>query len=269
MTTLQQYFKYSATYQVIKILARQTTKFVEAIGVLFNHMIRALFYIIKLDFSRKEVINQCSRFAVDSLPITLSIVSMTSIIISMQTAGEMVKQGAGSYVGMLTALVMVRELGSIMSGFAIISMIGSSFASEIATMKISEQIDAIKVLKVNPIKYLFTPKILAGFLMMPIVVIFASFIGVICAGLTSKIVADISWLNFISSVWHGLNIRDLNICLLKSAVFGATISLISCSCGHEANGGAKGVGLATTKAVVWSFIAIVVWDYVFALIFYF
>ncbi len=269
MSSIKNYFKLTATYHILKLLARLAEDFFETLGEMAKYFVKSVFYALKMDFSRKELINQCSRFAVDSLPITLSIVGMTSVIISMQTAGEMVKQGAGSYVGMLSALIMIRELSAIMSGFAIISMIGSSFASELATMRVTEQIDAIKVLKVSPIKYLFTPKVIAGFVMMPIVVIFASFIGIICSGLAAKIVADISWLNYISSLWHGLVLRDINICILKSAVFGATIALISCSCGYKAFGGAKGVGLATTKAVVWSFIAIVVWDYIFALVFYF
>ncbi len=266
---IKEYFKNSATYQVLRILSKQLEDFFETLGIMAEHFVKSLYYTIKLDFSRKDLVNQCSRFAVDSLPITLSIVGMTSVIISMQTAGEMVKQGAGSYVGMLTALVMIRELSAIMSGFAIISMIGSSFASEIATMRVSEQIDAMEVLNVSPLKYLFTPKMIAGFLMMPVVVVVASFIGIICSGIAAKVVADISWLNFISSVWHGLYLRDLNICILKSAVFGSTIAVISSSCGYCASGGAKGVGLATTKAVVWSFIAIVIWDYIFALIFYY
>lgn len=263
------YFKYSATHQIFKLFTRQLKEFFETLGKVALQFVQTMFYIFRLDFSRKDLLNQCSRFAVDSLPITLSIVGMTSIIISMQTAGELAKQGAANYVGTLTALVMVRELSAVMSGFAIISMIGSSFASEIATMKVTEQIDALKVLKVDPVKYLFAPKVLAGFIMMPFIVIFASFVGIICAGISSNIVANISGLSFISSLWHGLYIRDLNICLLKSAVFGATIAMISCTCGYEAEGGAKGVGLATTKAVVWSFIAIVIWDWVFALFFYF
>lgn len=268
MASIRQYFRHSATYKITKHTLKQLRNFLETIGKITQHLLSTLSYAIKLDFSRKELVNQCSRFAIDSLPITLSIVIMTAIIITMQTSEEMVKQGAGSYVGMLTALVTIRELGAIMSGFAIISMIGSSFASELATMRVTEQIDAIKVLKVSPIKYLFTPKVLSGFLMMPIVVIFASFIGILASGIVAKLVANISWLSFISSVWHGLVIRDLNICILKSAVFGATIALICCSCGYCASGGAKGVGIATTKAVVWSFIGIVIWDYIFAMIFY-
>lgn len=269
MATIQQYFRHSATYRLLKLVLKKTNEALEIIGEMATNLFSSLSYAFRFDFSRKDLINQCSRFAVDSLPITLAIVIMTAVIITMQTAGEMVKQGGGSYVGMLTALVTIRELGAIMSGFAIISMIGSSFASEIATMRVTEQIDAMKVLKVSPMKYVFTPKLLSGFFMMPVVVIFASFVGILFSGLTAKIVADISWLNFITSVWQGLVLRDLNICILKSAVFGLTIALISCSFGYNASGGAKGVGLATTNAVVWSFIGIVVWDYIFALIFYF
>ena len=127
----------------------------------------------------KSIMEQASRFGVSSLPITLSIVGMTSVIIAMQIAGEMVKQGAGNYVGMLVSILMVREEGVIMAGFAIISMIGSSLASEIATMKVTEQIDAIRVLRVNPVYYLFTPRVIAGTLMMPVVVIVSSLFGIL------------------------------------------------------------------------------------------
>ncbi len=212
----------------------------------------------------KELMYQCYRFGVTSLPITLSIVGMTSVIVAMQVAGEMVKQGGGNYVGMLVAILMVREEAVIMAGFAIISMIGSSLASEIATMKVTEQVDAIQVLKVNPVHYLFTPRVLAGTLMMPIVVIISALIGILGGGVASNLVSGLSYKAYFDSVWFGLNTHDLNVCIMKSFAFGFVISLISCSCGMDAKDGAKGVGLATTKAVVWSFVAIVIVDLIFA-----
>lgn len=217
----------------------------------------------------REILNQASRFGVSSLPITLSIVGMTSIIIAMQIAGEMVKQGAGNYVGMLVAILMVREEGVIMAGFAIISMIGSSLASEIATMKVTEQIDAIRVLKVNPVHYLFTPRVIAGTLMMPLVVIVSSLFGIIGGAVASNLVSGLTYKAYFDSVWFGLSLHDLNVCIIKSFSFGFVISLISCSCGMEARDGAKGVGIATTKAVVWSFVAIVILDLIFAAMFFY
>ena len=219
--------------------------------------------------SLREIIDQSSRFGVSSLPITLSIVGMTSVIVAMQVAGEMVKQGGGNYVGMLVAILMVREEAVIMAGFAIISMIGSSLASEIATMKVTEQIDAITVLKVNPVHYLFTPRIIAGTVMMPLVVVISSVVGIIGGAIASNVVSGLSFKAYFDSVWFGLNMHDLQVCLMKSVAFGFVITLISCSCGMEARDGAKGVGLATTKAVVWSFVAIVIVDLLFAAAFFY
>ena len=225
--------------------------------------------LIQRQMKWKLIIDQCSRFAVDSLPITLTIVGMVSVIISMQVAPEMVKQGGEKFVGALMAVVTTRELGVIMSGFAIISMIGSSYASEIATMRVTEQIDALKVLKVNPIEYLFIPRVVAGFVMMPVVVIIASTFGLICSGIAAHLSAHISRLNYISSLWQGLYLKDIFVSLGKAACFGAAIAIISSTCGYLAYGGAKGVGLSTTKAVVWSFVAICIIDYIFASIFFF
>jgi len=237
---------------------------VSTIGNVVSYGIELLNGLKNKPTTFKEFMYQCYRFGVTSLPITLSIVGMTSIIVAMQVAGEMVKQGAGNYVGMLVAILMVREEAAIMAGFAIISMIGSSLASEIATMKVTEQIDAIRVLKVNPIHYLFTPRVFAGTLMMPLVVIIASLVGIIGGAIASNVVSGLSYKAYFDSVWFGLNMHDLQVCIMKSLAFGFVISLISCSCGIDAQDGAKGVGLATTKAVVWSFVAIVIVDLIFA-----
>ena len=131
------------------------------------------------------------------------------------------------------------------------------------------QIDAIEVLKVNPIRYLFVPRVLAGILMMPVVVAIASVVGVFTGAVTSNLVSGLTYRAFFDSAWFGIYMKDLCVCLLKAMSFGGVIAHISCSCGYEAKGGAKGVGDATTKAVVWSFIAIVILDMFFAIAFFF
>lgn len=245
-------------------------EFLETIGDIFYRFCQVLKYLFTFQINFKQLVEQSSRFAVDSLPITLSIVGMTAVILAVQIAPEMVKQGGKDYIGLLVALTTIREIGVIMSGFAIISMIGSSQASELATMRVTEQIDAMNALKVSPFKYLFLPRVLSGIIMMPFVVVISSTFGILTGGLISMLSAkDVTWLCYISSVWQGLYIRDINIMLLKSACFGGAISLISSSCGYDAKGGAKGVGIATTKAVVWSFVSIVIIDCLFAVAFYF
>lgn len=263
------YFKQSATYQLYLLFTRQVNDFFTTLGDITRKAIDVFRYIFKLEIDRKAVMEQAARFGVSSLPITLSIVGMSAIIVAMQVAGEMVKQGGGNYVGQLITILIVREDGVIMSGFAIISMIGSSLAAEIATMRVTEQIDAIKTLKVDPIKYLFVPRVVSGLIMMPFVVIIASLVGILGAAVASNLVSDLSYRAFFESVWYGLYMKDIRVCLAKAVVFGATIAVISCTCGYRAKGGAKGVGIATTKAVVWSFVAIAVWDLLFAAAFFF
>ena len=257
------------TYKFFKLLALQVEDFLSTLGEIVVYGLEFFKGFKKYNTSLKEIIEQCSRFAVSSLPITLTIVCMTSIIISMQVAEEMVKHGGGNFVGMLMAILTVREEGAIMSGFAIISMIGSSLASEIATMKVTEQIDAIKVLKVNPVHFLFTPRIIAGTIMMPFVVILASTFGILGGAVAANLTSELPYKAYFDSVWFGLSMKDLNVCILKSISFGFAITLISCCCGMIAKDGAKGVGIATTKAVVWSFVSIVIIDLIFAATFFY
>lgn len=269
MLVLQKYLKQSATYKIFSQFWVVFADFLDTLGHIAMLGFHVLKCILKGEIEKKELFAQCDRFGVSSLPITLSIVGMTSVIVASQVAHEMVKQGGGGFVGMLMVVLIVREVGAIMSGFAITSMIGSSLASELATMRVTEQVDAIEVLGIDPVRYLFVPRVLSGAIMMPFIVILASAVGVILGAVTSDMFAGLSYRAYFDSAGLGLFMKDLMVCLLKSMVFGAAIALISCTCGYYASGGAKGVGLATTKAVVWSFISIVVLDMVFAVLFFF
>lgn len=269
MITLRKYLKQSATYKIFTEFGVLFKDFVDTVGKITQMGLHVLKCIFKGEIKWKEFIIQCERFGISSLPITLSIVGMTSIIVASQVALEMVKQGGGNLIGLLMTMLIVREVGVIMSGFALISMIGSSLASELATMRVTEQIDAIDVLNVDSVSYLFVPRVLSGMVMMPMVVVIASVVGVIVGAITSDLFAGLTYRAYFESAWRGLYMKDLGVCLLKAATFGGTIALISCSCGYYASGGAKGVGLATNKAVVWSFIAIVIIDMIFAMLFFF
>lgn len=269
MAMLSKYLRQSATYKVFMHFMELFSDFLDTVGKIAQIGVHVLISIFKGEISWRELIVQCDRFGVSSLPITLSIVGMTSIIVASQVAHEMVKQGGGNFVGLLMTILIVREVGAIMSGFAITSMIGSSLASELATMRVTEQVDAIDVLGVDAVSYLFVPRVLSGIIMMPFVVILASVVGVLLGAVTSDLFAGLTYRAYFDSAWLGLFMKDLWVSLLKASVFGGTISLISCTCGFFASGGAKGVGIATTKAVVWSFIAIVVWDMIFAILFFF
>lgn len=261
--------KKTATYQLFRLVSRQMDDFLTTLGHIAEKSFEVAKHLLKGNIDKLETLEQCSRFGVSSLPITLSVVGMSAIIVAMQVAGEMVKQGAGNYVGLLVSVLIVREDAVIMSGFAVISMIGSSLASEIATMRVTEQIDAMKALKVDPVRYLFVPRVLSGIFMMPFIVVIAAVVGILGGAVASHIAGDLSYRAYFESVNLGISIRDMKVCLAKAIFFGGTIATISCTCGYFAKGGAKGVGIATTKAVVWSFVAITIWDMIFAIAFFF
>jgi phospholipid/cholesterol/gamma-HCH transport system permease protein len=264
---IQKYYKQSATYKIFSGIGRQLRDFLETLGEIVNNGIETVKHLPQVE--RKELMQQCYRFGITSLPITLSVVSMSIIIVASQVALEMVKQGGGNFVGAAIAILVVRELAAIMAGFALISMIGSSIASEIATMRVTEQIDAMEVLKVNPIQYLFVPRVLSGIIMTPIVVVIAGVVAIIAGAVTSDLCAGLSYRAYFDSVWRGIFVKDLFVSIGKALCFGGAIALISCSCGYCARGGAKGVGEATNKAVVWAFVGIVIIDMFFAIGFFF
>lgn len=261
-------FRYTLTYKVMSGLLYYTADWFEHIGQIGSNLAYAVKYIFTGKVSIKNTIEQSARFGVDSLPMALAMVGISGMIIALQFAYEAVKQGGGNYVGTLVTIGIIREIGPVMGSFAVISMVGSSMAAEIGTMKVTDQVDAIKVFGIDPIHYLIVPRILAGFLIMPFVIIMADAAGILGGLIASRMVAGISTLNYIDSIRQGLYQKDIFVSLLKAAVFGGIISIISSSIGYKTEGGAMEVGKSTTKAVVWSFVAVIIMDYIISLIFF-
>jgi phospholipid/cholesterol/gamma-HCH transport system permease protein len=202
---------------------------------------------------------------------------MTAVVIALQVAQEMVRQGAGNYVGALVALSMVRELAPIMTGFAVLALVGSSHASELASMRANAQLDALQVLHINPIRYLVLPRLLAGMIGVPLLTILTT-VASIWAGLWCSVwVAGISPEVFLESVMGQIEIADVGFTCLKALIFGSEIVLLSCAQGlltgakgeeAEDGGGGSVVGRATTAAVVWSFVTMTLTDFLLSYFFY-
>jgi len=268
MIEIRKLIKQTLSYKIVKSLIAAVKEGLDIIGCMGIN----LYYSIKCLFSgqlkSKLFFEQAARFGVDSLPISLFMVGLAGMIISLQLAKEMVKQGGADYVGMLVSLAIVRELGPVIGGFAVISLVGSSMSAEIATMKVTEQIDAIKVLGVNPIYYLITPRVIAGIFIMPFVIILANVVGLFGGMVMSKLITGLNAENYINSVWAGLSVKDLLVSTLKGCFFGGIIALSCSSIGYRAEGGAIDVGKATTNAVVWSFMLMLLADYMISFLFY-
>jgi phospholipid/cholesterol/gamma-HCH transport system permease protein len=192
----------------------------------------------------------------ESLMIALLTAGFVGAVFTIQVAREFINFGASATVGGVLALALTRELAPVLTAVVLAGRVGSAFAAEIGTMRVTEQIDALYMLKTDPIDYLVIPRVIACCLMLPILTILSIIIGLAGGVVVAAGVYGISESVFLDSVQSLLKVWDLCTAAIKAAVFGALIAVIGCSWGLTTTGGAKGVGQSTTTAVVTALLAI-------------
>jgi phospholipid/cholesterol/gamma-HCH transport system permease protein len=213
-------------------------------------------HIIKGKIHRRNTIEQMAIVGPDSLIISLVTAGFVGMVFTIQVAREFITLGATTAVGGVLAIALSRELAPVLTAVVIAGRIGSAFAAEIGTMRVTEQIDALYMLKTDPIDYLVTPRVIACGLMMPILTIFSLLMGLTGGLFVAESLYSIAPAIFLNSIRNFLDFWDLISSLIKSLVFGSMIAIIGCSWGLTTRGGAKGVGESTTTAVVTSLLAI-------------
>lgn len=189
------------------------------------------------------------------------------VVIGIQLGPQFISKGLGSDLGILSALMMTRELVPIVGSLMIATQYGTGLTAELANMKITEQIEALKVFRVNPIEYLVVPRFLAAVIFTPIVIWLASLIAIASSYITVYLTDGLRLKGFLRSIWTYYKLSDISLCLTKSAVFGGMIVLIAITLGLEVEGGAQEVGKATTLMVILSFVMIVLVDYIITTIY--
>lgn len=221
----------------------------------------------KLRLSR--AIHQAMAVGVEALPIVSLISFFIGTILALQGAYELRKFGALHLVASAVAISMTRELGPLMTAVVVIGRSGSSFAAEIGTMKVNEEIDALETMALEPVHFLVAPKFLAMILMMPCLTTWADFMGVLGGGLFGVAAANFTWGSYLRATVDALILRDIVTGLIKSVMFGLVITSVGCQEGFSTGLGSEQVGRSTTSAVVKSIFLVVVVDLVFTAIFYF
>lgn len=206
--------------------------------------------------NRRNTLEQMAVVGPDSLAIALVTAGFVGMVFTIQVSREFINFGAGRAVGGVLAIALTRELAPVLTAVVIAGRVGSAFAAEIGTMQVTEQIDALYVLKTDPIEYLVVPRLLASCLMLPILTILSLLTGLAGGLLVATSLYGISQLVFLDSAQDFLGIWDLISAMIKSMVFGGLIAIIGCSWGLTTTGGAKGVGQSTTTAVVTALLAI-------------
>ena len=214
-------------------------------------------------------IAQAMEVGVRALPILSLITFFIGLILALQSAYELRKFGALNYVASAVVISMSRELGPLITAIVVIGRSGSAFAAELGTMKVSEEIDALETMAISPIQFLVTPKFLAMIIMLPCLTIWANFMGVLGGSLFGVYQADFTFGSYIRSSLDALLLRDVTTGLVKSVMFGATITAVGCYEGLRTGGGAEQVGRSTTAAVVTSIFLVIAVDLVFTTLFFF
>ncbi|MFH1741060.1 MAG: ABC transporter permease [bacterium] len=212
-------------------------------------------------FRGRILLEQMVRIGVESLPIALLTAAFTGAVFMMQTGQELAKWGAKVYSSGISAIGFAREIGPVLTSVVLAGRVGAGITAEIGTMKVTEQIDALKTLATDPISYLVAPRLVAATIMLPAITVLA-----ICVGLLGGLVVGVLILNipvslYVTTVFTWLEYPHYLTGILKTVVFGVIIAIVGCHCGFEAGWGAEGVGEATTKSVVTSSILILIADF--------
>jgi phospholipid/cholesterol/gamma-HCH transport system permease protein len=210
------------------------------------------------------VMKQMRAIGVDSLPLTAIVAAFIGSVIALQTRYQLFPGVQLSVVGLISRQMIILELGPLLTGLVLTGRVGARMTAEIGTMRVTEQIDALETLAYNPVAYLVVPRILAATIMLPLLVIFANFVGVSTAFVTSVFATDVTWQQFAEGLRLAFNLFQVAYSLIKATIFGAAIAFLCSYEGYVTDVGAEGVGRSTAKAVVITSVAILVLDAVTA-----
>jgi len=203
-----------------------------------------------------------------SLPVVGLTAMFTGMVLALQSFTGFSRFSAESSIPTVVVLSVTRELGPVLAGLMVAGRMGAAMAAEIGTMRVTEQIDALTTLSTNPIKYLIMPRIIAGLLVLPVLVLIADIIGVFGGYIISTYKLGFNPANYLSKTVEFLEVKDVVSGLVKASVFGFIISVMGCYHGYHSQGGAQGVGAATTNAVVSASIMILIFNYLLTAIFF-
>ncbi|HCN20565.1 MAG: hypothetical protein A3C38_08320 [Planctomycetes bacterium RIFCSPHIGHO2_02_FULL_50_42] len=208
-----------------------------------------------------KVLPQMGKIGADTLPIASLTAVFVGFVLALQTGVALKEFGQEESIGAVVSLSMARELGPVLTAILVIGRIGAAITAEIATMSVSEEIDALKTLGINPVRYLVMPRFLACLTMLPVLVIYVNLVGMIGGAAVSKANFGVPFMVYIENVEEWLTFEDIAKGLVKAAVFGVIISIVSCHRGLATVGGPGEVGLATTNSVVFSFVSVYIFNY--------
>ncbi len=236
------------------------TRFVYLFVLNLKSVLKTIFISRKVN--KERFIEHLRRITWTCLPIAVLTVCASSIIFAIHVAPTFATRGLNSYLGGGIALALIRECVPIMGSLALVTQYCSGSTAQIGSMKITEQLDAMKILKVSPVSYILSPMVLAGLIGFPIVISISILSAIFANFFVTNLLIDITDKLYFSSILHVVNFSDIFLALIKSSCFGFFVTIVSYTCGILTSGGAKAVGDATRSSVVINFALVLVLDYI-------
>ena len=245
----------------IEALGRVFIRFFEQTGLWFRMLWRTMRWAVRPPFEFTEWFRQMVRLGVDSIPVVFLTAMFTGMVLALQTYNGLARVHAENFVGSIVALAMLRELSPVLVGLMVTGRVASSMAAEIGTMRVTEQLDALQALATDPVHYLFVPRVIAGIVMLPFLVVLGDALGIYGGYLVGVNLMKTNPIIYEQNTFQFLDMNDLWSGVIKAAFFGLILTLTGCVRGYYTTGGAEGVGRSTTNAVVSASLIILLSDF--------
>ncbi|MEW6557083.1 MAG: ABC transporter permease [Elusimicrobiota bacterium] len=247
---------------MITIIGKKFIQTADSVENAFSMLIKTVRVYFSEKHDKKNIINQMIQIGVKSIPVTLLTSVFTGMVLALQTAYSTKNIfNEPIYIGSVVGFSMVKELGPVLTAMVIAGRVGAAIAAELGTMKVTEQIDALYTLGTNPIKYLAVPRFVSIVVMLPVLTVFSDIIGILGGFFVSIYKLGIAPVVYQNDILDYMRVDDLVHGLIKSVVFALIIVTVACHKGFQCEGGAEGVGRATTETVVIAMVMILVSDY--------
>jgi phospholipid/cholesterol/gamma-HCH transport system permease protein len=232
-------------------------------GEMVALLVETVYYFKAAPRNLPAIFRQMYEIGVGTVPIASLAALFVGMVLALQTGTQLALYGTQEVIGAIVGLSMVKELGPVMTSLLVAGRIGSAMAAEVGAMEVYEEIDALKTLEINPVRYLAMPRLLACLFAVPALVVFATVIGVAGGALVSDInpTINVPYNVYYDNMIRALDYKEIFKGLLKATVFGGIIAQVGCYVGFKTGGGARGIGRSTTRAVVIAFLLIFIADY--------
>ncbi|EHH68049.1 MlaE family ABC transporter permease [Gluconobacter morbifer] len=258
----------NAVLDPIAALGRTVLNLIRQSGSIALFALEAVSHLVRPPFYGRIFLGSLIEIGFFSLPVVALTALFSGAVIALQSYVGFGQYHAQSAIAGIVVLAVTRELGPVLAGLMVAGRVGAAMSAQIGTMRVTDQIDALTTLSTNPMKYLVTPRLLAGTLALPFLVMIADILGVLGGFTVSVSKLGFSPGTYITATFSSLKTMDVTVGLVKAAVFGFLIALLGCYNGYNSRGGAEGVGAATTSAVVGASILLLLFDYLLTDLFF-